>query len=459
MTRPVRILLFILLWIILLGGGFVVFWIRDANVLKPELERIIEARTGVPVSIEGALQWQWRPSVSVTATGLRAAYQGHDWTIARIRLQIDTGTLLRSLGRRGAEGFALSGPVTFAPHAAGATTPDTAVAGQCEVELTSTQPAHDPVPATPDDLVAVALFHDFDWQADCTIDALTYRGQRFSEVQARLSNADAHSSNQFHAADFFGGSATLDLSIDAAAQPLQWTLIPALTDVDTRQLADWLDQANPEVARHWPARLAYGGTARFEGNTRASALASLSGASEFDGGTGEIGIAAIKQQMQSMARLLNEEDRLASWPDIWAYERLSGRWEIDRQRHDLAFTLDNLAVAARGTYAPDRQQLDIRAELTFFDDPELPGFDVIPALHGLAIPIRCRGAIDEPACRLDSKRAQRLVLQVLRNDDSGALRQNLDAKINQEVPEQYRDAARALLDLLSGGRQQAPHGG
>jgi len=380
MTRPVRLLLFILLWIIVLGGGFVVFWVRDANVLKPALERIIEARTGTPVSIEGALQWQWRPSVAVTATQLNAAHRGHDWTIARIRLQLDAGALLRGPGRWRADGFELSGPVTFVPHATDELAPDTSAAGQCAVELTSTQQAQNPGPASADDLMAAALFENFDWQADCVIDSLRYRGQHFNQVQVSLSNADAADTRPFHSADFSGG-------------------------------------------------------------------------------TGEIDIAAIKPQLQAMARLLNDEDRLATWPDIWHYQRLNGRWEIDGQRHDLAFTLDNLAVAARGTYAPDRQQLDIMAELTFFDDPELPGFDVNPALHGLPIPIRCRGTIDEPACQLDSKRAQRLALQVLRSDDSGELRRSLDEKIDKDVPEQFRDAARALLDLLGGARQHAPHGG
>jgi len=32
MPRFIRTLLVILLWIILLGGGFVVFWVRDANL-------------------------------------------------------------------------------------------------------------------------------------------------------------------------------------------------------------------------------------------------------------------------------------------------------------------------------------------------------------------------------------------------------------------------------------------
>jgi len=55
MPRPLRLLLLILLWTILLGGGFVFYWLQDADGLKPSLEGIIEAQTGIPVRVDGAL--------------------------------------------------------------------------------------------------------------------------------------------------------------------------------------------------------------------------------------------------------------------------------------------------------------------------------------------------------------------------------------------------------------------
>jgi uncharacterized protein involved in outer membrane biogenesis len=54
----VKRILMILLWIVLLGGGFVFYWIQDANRIKPELEQLIEEQAGIPVTIGGDLSWR-----------------------------------------------------------------------------------------------------------------------------------------------------------------------------------------------------------------------------------------------------------------------------------------------------------------------------------------------------------------------------------------------------------------
>ena len=46
MSKSLRMLLLILLWIVVLGGGLVVFWIRDANLLQPAIEEALEAPAG-----------------------------------------------------------------------------------------------------------------------------------------------------------------------------------------------------------------------------------------------------------------------------------------------------------------------------------------------------------------------------------------------------------------------------
>ncbi|MDH3643877.1 MAG: AsmA family protein, partial [Gammaproteobacteria bacterium] len=62
----IRRILMILLWLVLLGGGFVFYWIQDANRFKPELETLIEEQAGVPVKINGDLAWQLVPPLSLT---------------------------------------------------------------------------------------------------------------------------------------------------------------------------------------------------------------------------------------------------------------------------------------------------------------------------------------------------------------------------------------------------------
>ena len=127
-----------------------------------------------------------------------------------------------------------------------------------------------------------------------------------------------------------------------------------------------------------------------------------------------------------------------------------GKWRVDKQHHNLDFALDNLSVVADGNYDASRNELDMLAQLTFKTLTEGRMFEVDPLLMDLPIPVRCRGALEDPQCRVDEKAAQQLVASVLTSKEGSAMRQKLDAKIEEQVPEEYREAARGLLDLLGG---------
>jgi len=61
--RPLRILLLVLLWIIVLAGGFVAFWIRDANLLQPAIEREIDPSAGMHAPVHARVHAQAHVSV------------------------------------------------------------------------------------------------------------------------------------------------------------------------------------------------------------------------------------------------------------------------------------------------------------------------------------------------------------------------------------------------------------
>ena len=119
----------------------------------------------------------------------------------------------------------------------------------------------------------------------------------------------------------------------------------------------------------------------------------------------------------------------------------------------------NLDVEVRGVSAhagvhPDHY-LDMLAELQFTTLTEGQMFDVNPLLMDLPIPVRCVGSADAPTCRLVGDAAQRIVAKVLTSDENSALRAKIDEKIEEQVPEEYRDAARGLLDLLGGAIEKS----
>jgi hypothetical protein len=46
MSKPLRTVLMILLWLLVLGGGFVVFWVRDAMLVQPAIEQRLDVPAG-----------------------------------------------------------------------------------------------------------------------------------------------------------------------------------------------------------------------------------------------------------------------------------------------------------------------------------------------------------------------------------------------------------------------------
>ncbi|MCZ6708813.1 MAG: AsmA family protein [Gammaproteobacteria bacterium] len=498
----IRRLLVTLLGLLLLSGGFVFYWIQDANRFKPELEALIEEQTGVPVRINGDLAWRLFPPLSLTARSVTADVDGVAWTVGYLALDLDVMTIIqtRDVDRWRIQSLTLNDvtmaddsgrldvhALTVSNFAVGAAAPvtasliytpvgsepipleltalvayqtnptlisiadanfsSTAAAGVCNLEATPTDrgaPGPAPMPKA-GDLIPVEIWRSYDWHGQCDFEQLNGADYRFEDATVVLANNGGSGENVLRLPEFFGGNATVTLAIDARRDPILWKVTPDLQEVDSQRLMAWLDQR-----LQWIAPLAFAGTLELEGNTTDELIASLSGETSFDGGHGAISIAKIKQPLLAIATLLQEPDKISSWPDVWDYERFVGNWRIDKQHHIVEFALDNLTVLADGDYDARNDDLDILAELTFETLPEGRMFEVNPLLMDLPIPVRCRGALESPNCGIDEKAAQRLVASMLTSREGSAMREKLDQKIEEKVPEEYRDAARSFLDLLGG---------
>ncbi|MEQ8857016.1 MAG: AsmA family protein [Pseudomonadales bacterium] len=477
-----------------------VYGLQDPNRFKPQLESVIAAQSGVPLKINGDLAWRLWPPISLRAEDLSADYQGQDWQVGRLTLDLDAWNTIRHPDRwqvqaltvndlimreRGAvltvDTATLAGitPNRPAPvnarltYAASADSPALPLdldgritvdpeqltmkldqtrfetddgAGVCSLDARPVaNPAPTP-PATDDDVIPVAVLKSFTWKGECALDWVRFDDKRFERVLVDFANESGAATVAVRAPEFFGGEALGDVAIDANATPVRWTLTPTLSNVDSRALLEWLDQRFA-----WAAPLAYGGRLTLEGNTADAMLESLSGETRFDGGKGRIDISAIRTELIDLAGRFNEAERIRGWPEQWDYQRFVGTWRIDRQHHVLDMALDNLTLAAEGDYQPASDRLDMLVELTFGKDPAWPVFDVPPLLYDLPIPLRCQGSAAEPECRIDPDAAQRLVARAVSGSDP-ELRSKLEQTIDEQVPEQYRDAARALLEAL--GRSQ-----
>lgn len=487
--------------LLLVGVGIAVFLLQDPNRFKPELVELIERQTGVAVRIDGELAWQLFPPLSLQVEAIQADLDGTQYRLDKLSLDVDLASVIktRDLDRWQVRSLRLEGLqmdtgegadsatthieyLTLSDFAPGQPSPfsaqltyrsgdaaavpvsaeglisvtpaldeitvsktkfvTTQASGECELNARATGKV---VSDTADSLIPVSVWQGYDWTGDCLFDRVTYEDQEFHNVTLELSNSAGASTSVIAIPDFFGGSAQSSIDIDTRPEQVIWKIQPDLHNVDSQALLSWLGQD-----LQWIAPLAYGGSFTMQGNTEAELINSIRANTQFDGGKGQISIAQIKQPLLALANLFNEGERIQNWPDPWNYERMTGDWQIDGKTHDLNFALDNLTAAMHGTYDPLADQLNMQINVTFQDNPGMHSFDVNPLLIDLPIPFQCAGSLEDPSCRIDPDAMQSLVASVLRETKGQELIDQLDQKIDEDVPEEYREAARSLLDLLGG---------
>ena len=482
--------------LVLLAVGAAYFVLQDPNRFKPEIEAFIQAQTGAEVEIGGDLTWQLFPPLALSAAGIRAEYEGNRYTLESLQLDLDLMSVIRSrdtdqwqvkalrlsgltvdqegevtrleslvlrdfkpatpspfqasLTQRSSDGselpLTLAGLLAVDPDARRISLTDTRFRttqadGTCEISATVREGAQPPDPEGV--IIPVSIWRSVDWSGECLLDRLTLEEEDFRDVRVTLANAAGVSTTQLQIPDFFDGSAEAIVDIDASADPVRWRIVPDLARADSTAVMAWLDQR-----LKWIAPLALAGEITMTGNTEEELIRSVKGKTTFDGGQGRIDIARIKKPLLDLATLFREPDRIAAWPELWRYQKLAGEWLVDGTRHELDFALDNLKAEVAGDYDPLTDALDMKASFRFEEDPELPGFDVNPVLVGLPIPLTCTGTLEAPKCSVTKDAARNLVAAALTSEEGSDIRKKIDQKIEEEVPEQYREAARGFLELL-----------
>ena len=497
MLRFIGWLLMLVIGLAIALAGAAWFLLSDPNALKPELSRIIEERTGVPVAINGELSWQLLPPLTLTAAEISAEHEGSNYSLGALRLDLDLQSVITnqdleawqvrslelddlvissatdvteiasltlnnfafnkaspfttSMNYTGTEQESLpltaQGLITYMPDSDQVKLSDTRfetdlTSGVCNLVATIGESSTYVDPA--DSIIPISIWRSYDWDGTCTLDAIELEGERFQNVVLDLNNSGGNSNTRLEIPEFFGGSATAQVDINAQRDQVAWRISPDLKNVDSQALMTWLDQRLT-----WVAPLAYGGAVTMTGNTEAELMRSISGKTEFNGGKGSIDVTRIKQPLLALATLLREDEHIRKWPEIWEYERFIGEWSINGTNHALDLALDNLTAAVAGVYDPVTDALDMQMDIVFEDNPGMHSFDVNPLLVGLPLPLRCTGTLEEPKCAVDSAAAQRIVASALTSEKGSELRDKIEEKIDEQVPEEFRDAAKNLLDIFS----------
>src|SRR5262245_29043882 len=303
-------------------------------------------------------------------------------------------------------------------------------------------------PSLDEPLIPLDVRNEYEWDGKTKIGTRVYQGQEFPNASIQTSKSGGVIRADVSLPSFFGGHADAKVNIDGRGAEPQWTVSPKLVDVQSEALLKFLDQR-----LDWVALLLAGSDLTMHGNTPRQLIGTLKGKTTFDGGKGKLNIAALKQQVQSIAILAGKDDRVAKWPDVLDYQKFTGTWDVDGSKHDLALDLDNLSMVARGSYDPLAQDMDMRVAVTVKSNVEPKPFQIDPLFMDVALPLRCRGSTEEPQCTADQEGVKKLIASALSGQGNPEMQRKLDKAIEERVPEQYRDAARDLLKGLFGQPQ------
>jgi uncharacterized protein involved in outer membrane biogenesis len=305
-------------------------------------------------------------------------------------------------------------------------------------------------PSLDEPLLPLDLIGYVDWSGELAIGQLLYDGATFDDATIHSTGVDGRIEATINLPKFFGGNATTQMTIDATANPLKWKLAPKLEQVDSKALLALLDQDYD-----WVASFLAAGELDMRGNSERELIGSLTGHLSFDGGEGTIGIQAIKNASLAIAHVIGGTDRVDAWPDRLAYKHFAGGWDAHGKDHAFDVVLDNLSIKGDGQVDALADTMDLRVTVTAEAASPHPSFDVGKTLTGLPLPMRCTGSIARPQCGADADATKRLIARALTGSDP-ELTKRIDRAVDEQVPEEYRDTARSLLDLLRSGGNQPP---
>lgn len=345
--------------------------------------------------------------------------------------------------------------------------------GECKADI-ALRPINEPasgnasVPtssATPTVLNA-DLWRRSDWDLNCQFSTLILRDTTFESVTLVSNNLLGSSTSQLTLPNFFTGSAELNLTIDASSAQVidgavvpRWVITPIVQSVASGPLLSWLQQSESHnAAPHpWQGPVSIAGRLETSGNSRPALVNNALGEITLNSNNGTLDMTQLKRDIEGplkeLGPLVGDAEEIRKWPDKLEYLTMTGRWVPEGNRQLVNGRLDNLsldAVALLDISASDPGADTLKANGTFTFQTDQPpmSLPVPPVLADLPLPVACDGTPTLPRCALDSRASQQILADVMQGRGPDGLSRKLDELIDENVPEEYRRAARSLLEIL-----------
>ncbi len=293
------------------------------------------------------------------------------------------------------------------------------------------------------DLISIADVLAFDAEFSCALSEVQAGDYILKNGQLDLRQVAGKSTMSLSFADFFGGKFQTNTSIDVNASPIPWEVSFSSSEIDSRKLF-----ALTESKLNWQAPLSVEGNFKMFGNTEQALAASVVGEANLDGGQGSIDVRQIKKALILINQVAAADKPVEELPDQLQYNNLQATWTIIGPANTFVLDLDNLRASAAGPVQFLEDNLSLIGEAVVQTPQPGQQIKLAPVLLNAPIPFNCEGKLAEPSCKPDTNAVGKLLVQVVKNTQQDKVKEKLDKVIEEQVPEQFREAAKQLLNLF-----------
>ena len=483
--------------------GYVYF--SDGGRYKADLEAYLSEISGYKIGINGEIEWLILPALGLSAQNIRATDASEDISIGKLTLNAhidnifaaleswqihrfvledvkvesegskmilskliltdfspDTASpfvadlaYVRANPEASRDNFNLNGLLTFtalersnSDHRIRVRFADTVLksayaTGICSGEVTDNIGLGDPIGDDDNALLPVDSILAFNAEFNCELNKIDADGFALENGNLTFGQTEGKGEMSLSFDDFFGGKFQTTASVNANLVPIAWDISLNGSDIDSRKLF-----ALTENKLKWQAPLSVEGNFKMLGNTEKTLTQSVIGSANFNGGQGSINVSQFKKAIILVNQLVNADKPVAELPDQLQYNNLTVAWTIQGEANTLVVALDNLQAKASGSIQFLTGNLSLSGEALIHTPKPGQQIRLTPILLDTAIPFNCEGKLDEPACKPNTKAVGKMLIQILKNSQQGKVKEKLDKVIEEQVPEQFKDAAKQLLNLF-----------
>lgn len=278
-----------------------------------------------------------------------------------------------------------------------------------------------------------------------SVESVTINDIQLQDVNVFTNVEDGVLDIEVPPASLFGGSAQGTIRLSTRGGEPELEVSQTISDVDLSELTPLVTRFNA-VNGFLQAESSYAAT----GDTVGEMLYSLSGNSAFSITDNSVDIGVIKQVFTAIAALSPNGEAIQQWPDVIRFSDLSGYLILEdglTSQQEVRLRMDNLDISGSGQIDLDAQSFDYDLLFTVLGAPYTQTIPIDELYHNVSWPVDCSAAFADDVsryCRPDFTRVRDIFNQIGVN----ALRNELQDIITDQVPEQLRDSARALLRSL-----------